>query len=234
MDNDYEIEIYHLYSYLELKEDNLYISDDSKHNCKCELKIDSKKNSFITTFRFITKKQLKGKTLCTLDAILFARMGLVMINCDTPMMVQWAINTVPKLKVQKLNYEDNKDILSVLYIHDIVVDYIINLLVSERQTIWIADVYLNMNESSIVKRITRLEKEGITLIKNDYAKMRTKDKECDKDCPICMESIKTFVCVLSCGHSYDYDCMRSWLYTDKVRGYIRENPTCPYCRDPIM
>jgi hypothetical protein len=233
--NDYEEnDIHKIYDHLELNQYNLYISDESHNNSKCELKIESKKNSYITTFKFITKEYLKTISVCVLDLIIYAKMGLVLYDYQNPIIVHWAINTVPKLKIQELNFEENKDILSIINIHDTVVNYIIDLFVIEKQTIWIADISLNISEVSIIQKIKKLKKEGITLLKNEYSMVYITDKEYDTDCSICMEPMKNIICTLSCGHSYDYECIRSWIYIDKELGYKRQNPTCPYCRKLIM
>ena len=49
----------------------------------------------------------------------------------------------------------------------------------------------------------------------------------DKECSVCLDTLKYEVCILTCKHSFHYDCLSKWIVTCKAKN---KEITCPLCK----
>jgi hypothetical protein len=229
---EYKMNILSIYDNLKLMNGSLSINQtDSYDNINAILLINHKSTNINFRINFISVDSLKKKSLFIIDTVIFASMGLIINNYEEINIVKFALNFVPQLKIQNLDYESNKNILSSLIIHDVVIQYIINLTI-ENKTVWIGNKFLVID---IHKHMNNIIKNGFKIIENTESDLYIQEYKTDQECSICMELLDDVVCKLSCNHLFHFNCIKTWINikNDKIIEYDKINITCPYCRHPI-
>ncbi len=69
----------------------------------------------------------------------------------------------------------------------------------------------------------------VKIIRYPYTEQvsRASGNEPEAVCPICMEVLKDYARVKSCGHVFDFRCLKSWIL---ILAKESKAPACPCCR----